>query len=169
MRIGLLADTHDRVPAIDALVREFMQRDVSFLLHAGDHCSPFSLQPLMDHGMAVAGTFGRNDGDREGLAAFAAQGMGIELFESPHSFKVGDQKVLLVHDIADVGERSVLAHAIVIHGHTHTQEMKTRGDTLIVNPGEGCGWLYGAPSGAILDLDTKQVEFIKLDAAEWTK
>jgi uncharacterized protein len=54
-----------------------------------------------------------------------------------------------------------------VHGHTHLQEMKTRDDTLIVHPGEACGWLYGAPSAAILDLDTKQVEFIKLDAAEW--
>ena len=68
-----------------------------------------------------------------------------------------------------VGARSVLAHGIVIHGHTHMQEMKARGDTLIVNPGEACGWLFGAPSAAIIDLDTKNVEFIKLDAAEWTK
>lgn len=167
MRIGLLADTHDRVPAIDALLREFLKRDVTFVLHAGDHCSPFSLKPFQDHGIAMAGTFGRNDGDHEGLTAMAAQGMGIELFEAPHAMKVQDHKVLIVHDIGDVGERSVLAHSIVIHGHTHLQEMKMRNDTLIVNPGEACGWLHGAPSAAILDLDTKQVEFIKLDGTEW--
>jgi predicted phosphodiesterase len=40
--------------------------------------------------------------------------------------------------------------------------MKTRGDTLLVNPGEACGWLYGEPSAAILDLDTRQVQFFKL-------
>jgi predicted phosphodiesterase len=40
--------------------------------------------------------------------------------------------------------------------------MMIRGDTLIVNPGEGCGWLNGEPSGAILDLDTKDVHFFKL-------
>ena len=169
MRIGLISDTHDRVPAVDALLREMMQRDVTFVLHAGDYCSPFALKPFQDHSIAMAGIFGRNDGDPEGIRAFAAQGMGQELFESPHSIKFGDHKVLIVHDIGDVTERSVLAHAVVLHGHTHLQEMKTRGDTLIVNPGEACGWLYGAPSGAILDLDTKHVEFIKLDAAEWTK
>ena len=42
-----------------------------------------------------------------------------------------------------------------------------RGDTLIVNPGEACGWLYGAPSAAILDRDTRQVEFLTLDPAAW--
>ncbi len=167
MRVGLLSDTHDRVPAIDALLKEMLARDVNFVLHAGDYCSPFSLKPFQDHNVAMAGVFGRNDGDREGIRSYAEQGMGQELFESPHSIKLLELKVLIVHDIGDVSERSVLAHSIVIHGHTHLQEMKTRGDTLIVNPGEGCGWLYGAPSAAILDLDTRQVEFIKLDGTEW--
>lgn len=169
MRVGLLSDSHDRVPAIDALLRQMLAREVTFVLHAGDYCSPFSLRPFHEHNMAMAGVFGRNDGDREGIRAFAEQGMGQELFESPHSIKLGEHKVLMVHDIGDVVERSVLAHAVVIHGHTHLQEMKTRGETLIVNPGEACGWLYGAPSGAILDLATMQVEFLKLDATEWTK
>lgn len=167
MRIGLMADTHDRVPAVDALLREFIAREITFVLHAGDYCSPFALKPFQDHGIAMAGVFGRNDGDPEGIRGFAAQGMGQELFESPHGMKVGDHKVLVVHDIGEVVERSVLAHAVVVHGHTHMQEMKTRGDTLIVNPGEACGWIYGAPSAAILDLDTKHVEFIKLDGVEW--
>jgi putative phosphoesterase len=167
MRIGLMADTHDRVPAIDALLREMLARDVHFVLHAGDFCSPFSLKPFQDHGIAMAGVFGRNDGDPEGLRAMATQGMGQELFESPHGMKMGARKLLVVHDIGDVGERSVLAHGIVVHGHTHLQEMKTQQDTLIVNPGEACGWLYGRPSAAILDLDTTQVEFLTLDGPEW--
>lgn len=167
MKIGLISDTHDRVPAVDALLRELMKRDVTFVLHAGDYCSPFSLKPFQDHGIAMAGVFGRNDGDSEGISSAAAQGLGQELFESPHAMKVGDHKVLVVHDIGDVTDRSVLAHSLVVHGHTHMQEMKSRGDTLIVNPGEACGWVYGAPSAAIVDLDTKQVEFVKLDGAEW--
>ena len=168
MRIGLMSDTHDRVPAVEALLREMIAREVQFVLHAGDYCSPFALKPFQDHNVAMAGVFGRNDGDPEGIRAFAAQGMGHELFESPHSITFGDQKVLIVHDIGDVVERSVLAHAVVIHGHTHLQEMKTRGDTLIVNPGEACGWLNGSPTAAVLDLDTKHVEFIKLTGPEWT-
>jgi putative phosphoesterase len=167
MKVGLMSDSHDRVPAIAALLREFQKREVTFVLHAGDFCAPFSLKPFQDTGIAMAGVFGRNDGDPEGIRAAAAQGMGQELFESPHSIKFGDQKLLIVHDIGDVSDRSVLAHTVVVHGHTHLQEMKTRGDTLIVNPGEACGWIYGAPCGAVLDLETKQVEFIKLDGAEW--
>jgi hypothetical protein len=38
---------------------------------------------------------------------------------------------------------------------------------VLVNPGEGCGWLYGVPSAAIVDLDTLQVEMLRLDGDEW--
>lgn len=162
MLIGLLADTHDRVPAIDRLVRDMLQRGVGLILHAGDFCSPFSLKPMLDHSVAMAGVFGRNDGDPEGLKAYATAGFGIELFESPHSMDVGGQHILLVHDLGDVNARSIEQHGIVVHGFTHREEMKTRGDTLIVNPGEGCGWLHGVPSAAILDLDSRRVEFIQV-------
>jgi len=162
MKIGLLADTHDRLPAIDALLKAMQKGGADMVLHAGDFCAPFSLGPFVTRNVPMIGVFGRNDGDREGLRAFAQQGMGIELFESPHSLELGGQRILLVHDIADAGQRSIDSHGIVVHGFTHREEMKDRGDTLIVNPGEGCGWLHGDPSGAILDLDTKKVQFIKL-------
>ena len=164
MLIGLLADTHDRLPAIDGLVREMLNRGVGLILHAGDFCSPFSLRPLLEHNAATAGVFGKNDGDHEGLKAYAATGFGIELFESPHSMDVGGHHILVVHDLGDINTRSIEQHEIVVHGFTHREEMKTRGDTLIVNPGEACGWLYGPPSAAVLDLETKRVEFIQLTA-----
>jgi len=169
MRLGLISDTHDRVPATAALNSAFMRAGVRMVLHAGDHCSPFSLSPFLDASMPVVAVFGHNDGDQQGMRAHAATGMGVELYESPHSLDIGGARILLVHDIGDVSELSLHAHAIVIHGHTHLQEMKTRADTLIVNPGEGCGWLYSAPSAAILDTDTRHVEFIKLPAAEWVR
>lgn len=162
MLVGLLSDTHDRLPAIDALLKYMQARGVGMVVHAGDFCAPFALQPFIERNMPVVGVFGRNDGDQEGLRAHAQRGMGIELFESPHSFEMGGQRILLVHDYVDAGPRSIEAHGVVVHGFTHREEMMIRGDTLIVNPGEGCGWLHGQPSGAILDLDTKDVHFFKL-------
>jgi len=169
MRIGLMSDSHDRVPAVDALLRLMLAKEVSFVLHAGDFCAPFALRPFRDHNVAMAGVFGGNDGDRAGLRAFAEQGMGQEIFESPHSLNVGETKVLLVHDLGDVQEGSINAHGIVVFGHTHRAETRVQGDSLLVNPGEACGWLYGTPTAAIIDLDTKQVEVITLDPTEWTR
>ena len=167
MLIGLISDTHDRVPAVAELLNQMVERGVGMVLHAGDYCSPFALKPFQDANVALAGVFGRNDGDPEGLRAFAAQGMGLELFESPHSLTIGEHKILIVHDIGDVAARSVKAHHVVVHGNEHQQSMKTRGDTLIINPGEACGWIHGAPTAAVLDLDSKHVEFIKLSDPKW--
>jgi putative phosphoesterase len=141
---------------------------IGMVLHAGDYCAPFSLKPFEDAQVSLAGVFGRNDGDTQGLLAKATAGFGAELFEGPHSFELGGERILLVHDIADVQPRSIESHGVVIHGFTHQQELKSRGDTLIVNPGECCGWLYGTPKAAILDLDSRQVEFLSLDPAHWT-
>ena len=167
MRVGVLADTHDRLPAIAEFARRFREAAVGMVLHAGDYCAAWSLRPIIAANLALAGVYGRNDGDREGLRAEAAKGLGTELYEGPHSVDVNGTRILLVHDIADVGERSVAGHDVVIHGFTHKQQLRTWGDSLILNPGEGCGWLHGTPSAALLDLDTKQVEFITLDGAEW--
>jgi putative phosphoesterase len=167
MRVGLIGDTHDRVPAIAELVRQMQAAGAGMVLHAGDYCAPFSLRPFEEAQVSLAGVFGRNDGDPQGLRSRAQAAFGTELFESPHSFEVGGQRILLVHDIGDVQKRSITGHDIVVHGNTHQQEMKTRGDTLIVNPGEACGWLFGTPSAAVLDLVTRNVEFLTLNGPEW--
>ena len=168
MRIGLFSDTHDRVPAIQALLEQMMTGGVSLVMHAGDFCSPFALRLFNDRSIPLLGVFGRNDGDRDALQSAAKSGFGgAELFESPHSFDLGGKSVLLIHDLADVHQRSIDGHEVIVHGFTHVSEMKARGESLLVNPGEGCGWLHGAPSGAILDLDTKSVEFLKLTGPEW--
>ena len=167
MKIGLMADTHARLPAIAEFVRQLQAAGIGMVLHAGDYCSPFALKPFEDAQVSLAGVFGRNDGDTQGLVSRAQSAFGAELFESPHSFEIGGRRILLVHDIGEVQKRSVTSHDIVIHGNTHQQELKTRGETLIVNPGEGCGWLYGTPSGAILDLDSRHVEFLSLTGPQW--
>jgi uncharacterized protein len=167
MLVGLIADTHDRLPAIAELVRQMQEAGVGMVLHAGDYCSPFALRAFEEAHVSLAGVFGRNDGDPQGLVTRAQSAFGAELFESPHSFEIGGRRILLVHDIGDVNKRSVASHEIVIHGSTHQQEMKTRGDTLIVNPGEACGWLYGTPSAALLELDSRDVQFLSLSGPEW--
>ena len=160
MKIGLMADSHDRLPAIAELLKVMQSKGVSLVMHAGDYCAPFALKPFNDANMALLGIFGRNDGDQEGLKATAAQGMGMELYESPHSFEVAGHRILIVHDIGEVNRRSIDSHRFVVHGSTHRQEVVKKGETLVINPGEACGWLTGVCSCAILDLETSEVEVI---------
>ena len=167
MRVGLLADTHDRVPAVAALARQLADRGAEMLLHAGDFCSPFVFEALHAVSLPIVGVFGRNDGDHDGLTAAAQRGLATELFVGPHSLVLEDQRILLVHDLGEAVDRSLEAHDIVVFGCQHRQETKTRGDALLVCPGEGCGWIYGTPGAAILDLPSRQVEFLTLTGPEW--
>lgn len=169
MRVGLLADTHDRVPAIAEFAGRFREAGVEMVLHAGDYCSPFALRPLIAAAVPLAGVFGRNDGDHQGLLAEASQGVGVELYGSPHSVQLSGTRLLLVYDVADINERAIGEHSIVVHGFTHKRQIKTTGDTLLINPGEACGWLFGPPSAAILDLETRHVEFLTLEGSAWTR
>ena len=96
MKVGLMADTHDRVPAIRDLLKMMNDKGVTLVMHAGDYCSPFALEPFNEANIALLGIFGRNDGDPEGLKATAARGVGMELYESPHSFEVSGHRGPLV-------------------------------------------------------------------------
>ncbi len=167
MRDGLHSDTHDRLPAVEALVARFAEAKVELILHCGDYCAPFALGPLRRAGIPLLGVFGRNDGDRDGLrAAAGALPAGGELVESPHSVALGGRSVLLVHDLGDALARSVDAHDVVVFGCSHRAEARQRGASLLVNPGEACGWLLGEPQGAVLDLEALRVERVGL-GADW--
>ena len=98
MKIGLIADTHDRLPAIAELVRQLQAGGANMLLHAGDYCSPFSLTPIEEAQISLAGVFGRNDGDPQGLITRAQSALGIELFESPHSLEAVSYTHLRAHE-----------------------------------------------------------------------
>jgi uncharacterized protein len=167
MKVGLMADSHDRVPAVAELLKQIVAGGASMVFHAGDYVSPLALKPFEDLHVTLQGVYGRNDGDPQGLLSRASSGFGLEIFESPHSFEIAGHQILIVHDIGDVNKRSVQSHSVVVHGFTHQQTMKSQGDSLVVNPGEACGWLHGTPQAAILDLDTKKVEFLSLNGPEW--
>jgi len=162
VKIGVMADTHDRVPAIADFLDRFAAKGATMVMHAGDFCSPFSLAPFHQRGIALHGVFRRNDGDRETLSAYAARGMGTEIYESPHSFEVAGKRILLVHDLGEVNARSIESHDVVIHGCSHLQGEKKVGSTLLVNPGEACGWIHGKCTAGILDTETTEVENITL-------
>jgi putative phosphoesterase len=163
VRVGILSDTHDRVPAVEALLARFAEAGVALVLHCGDYCAPFALGPFRDARLPLLGTFGRNDGDRDALrAAAGALPAGGELVESPHSVELGGRTVLLVHDLGDALARSVDAHDVVVFGCSHRPEARQRGSSLLVNPGEACGWLIGEPRAAVLDLTDLRVEPLSL-------
>jgi len=167
--VGMIADSHHHVPMIQRACEVFNRRAVAMVFHAGDYIAPFSLNPLNQLlTCEYRGVFGNNDGEQRGLQKTAANRLCASPVEnrlcaSPAAFTVGEWQVLVAHDLpAPVEAAADSRYRLIIFGHTHRPEVKRVGDTLLVNPGECGGWLFGRSTVAIADLSTLSAEIIDL-------
>ena len=67
MLIGVMADTHDRLPQIHRALEAFQRRGIKTVIHAGDICSPFAAKLLAGFDGSLHIIYGNNDGEHEGL------------------------------------------------------------------------------------------------------
>lgn len=165
MKIGLIADTHDNIHAIDAAVERFNEERVELVLHAGDYISPFTAVHFKPLEAKLVGVYGNNCAEKELLKRMYAR-FGAELRGSFAKVEAGGLKIALFHGHeAELLESLVScgAYDVVVHGHTHKSEVRQACDTLVVNPGEACGYLSGNMTITILYADTREVRIIVMD------
>jgi len=160
MLVGVMADTHDNMPMIQAALTEFQRRGVEAILHAGDIVAPFALTLVMRPGIRVIAVFGNNDGERRGLTALCP-----EIHAPPYRFQLGGRSIMMTHDIKSLGKDEAQGADLVIFGHSHDAEIR-HGSPLLVNPGGGGGWLSGRSTVAIVELDEMEAEIIDLGKQE---
>jgi len=162
MRLGILSDTHDRVPFIEKAVKVFNASDIDLVIHLGDYCAPFSLRPLGGLQMDWIGVFGNNDGEIQGLLK-ASEG---RIKNGNLSLEIEGKRIFIDH--VNPLRRSLAASGdfdLILYGHTHKPEVYTEGGCLCVNPGEVCGYLTNRHTVACLDLETlvpAKVEIVDL-------
>ena len=151
MKVGIMSDSHDRVDRIESALAAFRERHVEAVIHAGDFVAPFAAKPLAASGLPVYAVYGNCDGERVGLANV------LDVQDSPLFFELGGKTFCVVHDVFTIEDVDALGVDVLIHGHSHNQEI-TQGRTLIINPGEAGGWLKGVSRAVVLDTDTMEVE-----------
>jgi len=165
MLIGLIADTHDNLPMVDKAVKKLNEMNVELVLHAGDYVAPFVIPKFDELKAKLIGVFGNNDGDRELLKKRFDEFEDLEVRGNFAEIVAAGLKIALLH-----GNEQELLHSlidsesfdIVVHGHTHKTEVHQKGKTLIVNPGEVCGYLTGKSTIVLLDTDGRKAERIEL-------
>ncbi|MBP2147127.1 putative phosphoesterase [Methanofollis sp. W23] len=165
MRIGIMADTHDCLPLVERAVEVLNREGVGLVLHAGDYVAPFALKVLESLEAPVIGVFGNNDGDREALRKTASDGGKVDLRGDYARTKAGGLCIGLVHghdtgQIASLIERGDLD--VLVSGHTHHPLIGRHGGTLMINPGEICGYLTGTPTLAVLETEIKEAHLVRL-------
>jgi uncharacterized protein len=146
MKIGVISDTHDNLPAIDAAVRHFQAAGVETILHAGDFVAPFALKRLLQADLPVVAVFGNCDGERAGLAKFLP-----DLVDGPLHLELGGRKICMGHNAQRLTREDFEAADILIAGHTHKPQIEYQEGRLIVNPGECGGWVTGCATVAVID------------------
>ena len=165
MRIGILADTHDNLPMVDRAVARLRGISPDLVLHAGDFVSPFVIPRLAALGRPCLGVFGNNDGDRALLAEAARRSGTLQIAGSFTARLLDGRPVALLHGHEAGALEEVAGSGIfeaVIHGHTHRASVTTTGGTLVVNPGEACGYLTGRGTVAVLETGTMEAEILEI-------
>ncbi len=160
MIIGIMSDTHDHLDNLNKALALFEEKGVGHIIHAGDFTSPFTyFRAINKFGGEFTGIFGNNDGDKISLNnVFKGR-----IFTQPYIFELNGRKIVVMHE-PDVIE--ALAESgqfdLVVYGHTHKPVIKRVNKTLVVNPGEIAGWLYGKATAAIVNLDTMEAELLNI-------
>ncbi len=162
--IGVIADTHDRLPLLDKAVKRLNEEKVKLVLHAGDYIAPFVAAHLKPLKADLIGVFGNNDGDRE-LLKKRFSDLGAEIRGKFAEVMIEGLRIGMVH--GEEGELlqsliNVGGYDVIIHGHTHEAKTYQKGKTLVINPGEVCGYLTEKPTIATLDTKTLKAKIILL-------
>jgi len=112
----------------------------------------------------LTGVFGNNDGDHELLKKRFGENERLEIRGYFADISIENLRIALLHG----NDRELLkalvesgSFNIIIYGHTHNAEIYRKTKTLVVNPGEVCGYLSGKSTFALLDtakMDARIVE-----------
>jgi putative phosphoesterase len=157
MRIGVISDTHDRLPTIDRGLEVLRERGVEAILHPGDVVAPFAAKRLLAWTGPLYITYGNNDGERKGLRTVLPQ-----IQDGPLWVELAGRRILLHHYLDWCQPEQIARADIVVTGHTHEVVNERRDGRLFLNPGECCGWLYGRCTVAVLESDTLSAEIIEV-------
>ena len=156
MKIGIISDTHDRLPFIDRAIRKMNEKEVDLVLHAGDYCAPFAAFRFKPLKAKMIGVFGNNDAEKE-LLRRNFKDIGVEIRGRFAEIKVDGLKIALLHGEETELLNSLLntrSYNVVIYGHTHQSEVRRKNGVLVINPGEACGYLSGKATIGLLDTST---------------
>ncbi|WP_456468721.1 YfcE family phosphodiesterase [Archaeoglobus sp.] len=145
MRFAAISDTHDNLEAVRELIDALRREKLDFVVHAGDVISPFTLKEFESLGLKLYIAFGNNDGEKNILTQIAEK----------NGWEIGDIVEFPAGIVYHGTDRRILeilkkTGGLIVTGHTHEPEV-VREKTVILNPGEVCGYLTGKRTFAIVE------------------
>ncbi len=159
MKIGVISDTHDRLPTFRRAVSLFRRMKVEALFHAGDYVAPFAAKLIAPDVLPIPlhCCYGNNDGERKGLKTILP-----DIVDGAVTVKLGGRTIVMNHFIDWLKPNEIAPADVIISGHTHQVVNEVKAGKLYLNPGECCGWVTDRCTVAILDLDTLKAEIVEV-------
>ena len=162
MKIGVISDTHDNVPAVEAAVETFESRGVETVVHCGDFIAP-PVIPFFE-GLRLHGVLGNNDGELDGLGRTFRTQERATLHGRFADLELGGARFAVLHG-EDRAEVEAIAESgeydYVCYGHHHVAEVREVGETTVLNPGAHFPTVAEEHrSVAIVDTDADEVELV---------
>jgi len=153
MRIGIISDTHDQRANVREAVGVFKAQSVEYVLHAGDITAPGTASLFAElPGVQLIAVLGNCDCERMALHA-AVQVAGGEMHGRTYEGNLDGRAVYMTHVPHEI-DRVVNSgkYDLVVYGHTHRQDIRRVGKTLLVNPGATRGSMSDPPEVVVVDL-----------------
>ncbi len=161
MLIGVISDTHDNLSAIDLSIEILNSKDIDLVIHGGDMISPFAAARFKSLNAPLKAVYGNNDGDRR-LLSLRMKEMGGEI-DDFLDFELDGKRIAVYHGTIESIQQSLILggkYQVLVTGHTHRPDIGSDGETIVINPGEVCGYLSGKRSIAILDTSSTGAEIL---------
>lgn len=148
-RIAVVSDTHDFV---SETVLSYV-RTCDYTLHAGDVCTEYYADKIRMNCRNVYFVRGNNDGEW------------ASLIRKEQFFAIDGVTFFMVHNIYDM-RRSATAWMnyakVVITGHTHIYQLRSKNKQIWLNPGSCTRGRDGNTTMAILTLESGRVTVKKI-------
>jgi len=165
MLVGLISDTHDNLPMVEKAIKKLNEEKVGLVLHAGDYVAPFVIPKFKNLQAKLIGVFGNNDGDHELLKKRFSENKNLEIRGNFAAIEADNLKIALLHGSEEELLKALIdseSFDVIVHGHMHKANVHRKDKTLIVNPGEVCGYLTGKPTIGLLDTVKREVKIVEL-------
>jgi len=164
MLVGIMADTHDCLPMIEKAISRLNTSNVKLVLHAGDYCAPFTASRFKRLNSPFIGVLGNCDAEKDLLKKRYSE-LDKEIRGRFAEVVISKMKIALLHGEDKELLKSLIrsrAYQAIVHGHTHKLRIYWKDSTVVINPGEVCGYLTGRATIAILNTSTGKARIIDL-------
>ncbi len=151
MKVAVVSDSHDNVGKSGKFVEIVNSSDIGLVVHCGDIISPFTMEIFKKVEVPLTVVLGNNDGEILGLSRKFP-----DLKKPPLLMEIEGKRAVVMHEpvLMDVLPGSV---DFIFFGHIHEVFVEKIKGTVVINPGELCGYLSNHSTFAILDTATGEV------------